>query len=254
LSDSKETRYATTLFRDALLELVPKFSGNMEVDAFLKHYLELTEEEPDQPLHAPSPYFVTCFCAQDDDLGQWRGYCDGENGYAIGFEAQGLFGIPGSIVVRVNYDKDLHQEIAGRVAAATVSFFQDGLAKKRAESTEAWQNEFVPRWEESISRLAPLVKDPAFIAEHEFRIVHEFSFLEMRNLEFIQKSTMMSRHIRLTLPNGGKMWIPRLPVKRIMVGPGRHREITRVSVDLLLKKMGYMGIPVVSSKIPFQKT
>lgn len=49
-------------------------------------------DEPESPSHAPSMYFVTCFSEEEDDLSQWRAYCGGENGYAIGFRAAGLFG------------------------------------------------------------------------------------------------------------------------------------------------------------------
>ncbi len=35
-------------------------------------------------------YFISCFSALGDDLGQWRAYADNGRGYALGFDAQAL--------------------------------------------------------------------------------------------------------------------------------------------------------------------
>jgi hypothetical protein len=111
LNDSSEIRYASTLFKNALISALPKYSSNDDAKSFIETYLKLIDEEPEKPNHAPSPFFVTCFSAEPDDLNQWRSYCGGENGYAIGFAAARLFGVPNSVLVKVNYDKDLHERL-----------------------------------------------------------------------------------------------------------------------------------------------
>jgi hypothetical protein len=153
-------------------------------------YLKLIEEEPDRPNHAPSPFFVSCFSAHEDDLSQWRSYCGGENGYAIGFRASGLVGVPNSLLVKVNYDKVTHENIASQVAEATVRFFREGLEQKRADTAEKWEDEFLARWDPLITYLAPMVKDPGFSSENEYRIVHELQISELKDMKFIQKSTI----------------------------------------------------------------
>src|SRR5437868_4830602 len=119
---------------------------------------------------------------------------------------------------------------------------------------DKWENEFMTEWDVAISYLSPLVKDPAFAAENEYRIIHEFIPDDLRNAVFIQKKTMMTRHVSLSFPRGGEAWVPRLPIEKVMVGPCRHREITRISVDTLLRKMGYGGGKAFSSVRPFQET
>jgi len=218
------------------------------------HSASSIEEEPDFPNHAPSAFFVACFSAEEDDLSQWRSYGLGENGYAIGLRAKNLFGSLNSILVRVNYDKELHEKIASEVAEATVRFFREGVNNKRAATISTWEDEFLAAWDLEITYLAPLVKDPCFKAENEYRIIHVFNTGEIKDLKFIQKETMMARHLPLSLPLGGEAWVPRLPIERVIVGPCRHREITRVSVDTLLRKMGYGTGRVIASKRPFQKT
>jgi hypothetical protein len=253
LNDSSEIRYASSLFKNALITSLPKWSSDKAVESFVQRYLKLIEEEPERPNHAPSPFFVTCFSQEDDDLNQWRSHCGGENGYAIGFVVSKLFGTANSVLVRVNYDRALHEELAAEVAEATVKFFQEGLEKNRAESPEKWEEEFLTHWDPFISRLAPMVKDPGFNSENEYRIVHEFHVEELKDMKFVQKKTMLSRHLALSFPLGGEAWVPRLPIAKVMVGPCRHREITRISVDTLLRKMGYGSGKVVSSQRPFQE-
>jgi hypothetical protein len=163
-----------------------------------------------------------------------------------------LFGIANSILVRVNYDRQLHEKVAEDLAEATVTFFRDGLTKNRAASAEKWTEEFLTFWDPYITKLAPMVKDPGFSSENEYRIIHEFQIDEMKRLKFIQKQTMMSRHLPLSTP--GEMWVPRLPIAKVLVGPCRHAEITRISVDTLLRQMGYGTGHVFSSTRPYQQT
>lgn len=253
LNDSTEIRYASSLFRKALISLLPKYAGDALVESGLQEYVKLIEEEPNHPNHAPSLFFVSCFSEVEDDLSQWRSYSDGENGYAIGLSAARMWVDGNSLLVRVNYDAKLHEQVAASAAEKTVEFFQDGLKKNRAATPEEWKKEFFQVWDPRISRLAPMVKDPAFAAEKECRVVHELQVGELKNMRFVQKTTLMSRHLPLSFPNGGEAWVPRLPIVKVLVGPCRHKEITRISVDTLLRKMGYGTGLVFSSKSPFQK-
>jgi hypothetical protein len=254
LNDSSEIRYATSLFKNALIGLLAKYATDPKIESFVKKFLKLIEEEPERPNHAPSPFFVTCFSHHEDDLSQWRSYCGGENGYAIGFVASNLFGTSNSVTVRVNYDAALHQSVASEIADKTVQFFRDGLDNKRAATAEEWEEEFLAFWDPYITRLAPMVKDPGFAAENEYRIIHELHVAELKDMKFIQKKTMMARHLPLSFPRGGEAWVPRLPIEKVLVGPCRHREISRVSVDTLMRKMGYGSGKVFSSQRPFQET
>jgi DUF2971 family protein len=71
-------------------------------------------------------YFVCCFSAAGDELGQWRAYADNGRGYALGFDANALeqafatANLPGSghMSFQVNYDeaqlRDIHKCIVER--------------------------------------------------------------------------------------------------------------------------------------------
>jgi hypothetical protein len=240
--------------------VLSKYKGEQGAKRFLTRYLKIYDENPELPTHAPSPFFVACFTQQDDDVNLWRSYWSGENGYAVGFKAGNLTA-PLNALVKVNYDKALHEQIALTVAEATVKVYEEELqARQKDESAtleqtfleevlkdelEKWETEFMMEWDVALSYLSPLVKDPGFAAENEYRIIHEFNPDDLRNAVLVQKKTMMTRHIPLSFPRGGEAWVPRLPIEKVMIGPCRHREITRISVDTLLRKMGYGGQSVL---------
>src|SRR5262249_51167085 len=123
LNDSTEIRYAAKLVRDAFINLG---ADTEEEKRFLERIIKVIVEEPAAPTNLPSTWFVTCFSKEKDDLSQWRAYTGGENGYAIAFLAGGFVG-RGSLVARVNYDKEQHKQVAENVANSTMLFFKEGL-------------------------------------------------------------------------------------------------------------------------------
>jgi hypothetical protein len=256
LNDSTEIQYGARLLRDAFSNIQP---DGVEEKRLLDRINKTTVEDPAPSSNLPSPWFVTCFSKEKDDLSQWRAYSWGENGYAIAFLASGFLR-PGSLVARVNYDKEQHKQVAKNVASATVSFFKEGLcahptAEAGTTAIDAWLTEYLGEWERMVGYLAPMVKDPAFRGENEYRIVHELQAHEFGQLRFRQKQTLMSRHLPLIFPPPNYATQSRLlPINEVMVGPSRHKEISRVSVECLLRQKGYPTIPVTMSKIPFQMT
>jgi hypothetical protein len=269
LNDSTEIRYSEKLLRDAFMNIR---TDDTEEKVLLERIIKTnTVEEPAASTNLGSAWFVTCFSKEKDDLSQWRAYSGGENGYAIAFLASGFFA-RGSFVARVNYETEQHKQVAQNVANATMSFFKEGLsgrvsdrpatlapgllaADDIAAASEAWTTEFLGVWEERIGRLAPTVKDPAFRAENEYRIVHELQVHEMVHLRFRQKQALMSRHLPLIFPPPNYATQSKLlPIMEVMVGPSRHKEISRVSVETLLRQKGYPAVAVTMSKIPFQLT
>jgi hypothetical protein len=94
------------------------------------------------------------------------------------------------------------------------------------------------------------VKHPSFKDEDEYRIVHSLEEDEIVHLQFRQKQSLMSRHFPLVFCPSNT-----LPIVEVMVGPSRHKEISRISVETLLRQKGYPASDQVTmSDIPFQTT
>jgi hypothetical protein len=251
LNDSTEIRYAAQLFRDAFLDIKTTNSYSEEQAPHLERMIKATGEESALSLHLSSWWFVTCFSKEKDDLSQWRAYSGSNSGegYALAFYAGGLFA-PSHALVRVNYDRAVHRELATKIAKATLQFISEGrekLKKEAAETQEAWVSEFLNDWTIRIGVFGPVVKDPSFRAENEYRIVHQLQAKELSKLQFKQKQTLMSRHLPLVFQS--------LPIVEVMLGPAhRHREISRVSINTCLQQHGHNAVPVSFSAIPFQST
>ena len=121
LNDVRETKYATDLYKDAVKGLLKEKADDPDAVTFLNAVLEFVKEEPDSPTHGTSKFFVTCFSADEDDVTQWDRY-GGDNGYAIGFYARGLWREPNSQLYRVVYDRDKQTAAAKKITEATLSF------------------------------------------------------------------------------------------------------------------------------------
>jgi hypothetical protein len=252
LNDATEVEYGRNLFQKTLTDALATFKGDDRVKQFVARYLMLIEETASaSPIHLPSPFFLTCFCAKEDDLSTWRAYGTGQR-YAIAFQAQRLFNPPNHVLLKVNYDTAMHKQLAAATVEATINFYSAGLQSLADAEIPKWDEEFIAAWESKLTYLLPLVKDGGFEAESEFRILHEFRAEDLKNLVVIQKQTMMTRHVPISFPLGGEAWVPRLPIEKVMIGPCEHPDVTRISVDTLLRKMGYGSGKVVLSSRPFR--
>lgn len=245
LNDSKETDYASDLFKKAVKDLIGEKveAGDYSAVKFLDAVLEMVKDEPENPTRGTSKFFVTCFSAETDDLNQWVKYGKAETGfgrYALGFYKRGLNRGLNSVLFRVVYDREKQEKAAKELALATLNFYREGLTPERMKDPEQWAKDFYLAWDEWIYRLAPVAKDPKWKSENEYRIVHELTLSEFAKVRFAQRKTTLARYIPLDFP----CWVPRrgplLPLAKVMIGPGcKHPSFTAVSTRLLLSQMGY---------------
>jgi len=247
LNDTTETKYASDLYKTAVVQLIKDRENDAEAVAFLNQVLEFVKEEPDSPTHGTSKFFVACFSGDEDELTQWDRYSK-PNGYAIGFRARGLWREPTSQLYRVVYDPDKQLVAARKIAAATLDFYREGLVGKRLENPEEWGKIFFKAWDEWVYKLAPLAKDNKWHSEHEFRLVHELKVAELPEVRFRQKPKMLTRYLALDTPAWVKRRAQLLPIAKVWIGPENHPAFTKISVQLLLEQMGYWDIPIEVTK------
>ena len=256
VNDSTETVYATRLYRQAIIKLKQQNTADEFAQGFLQGILDETEESADLPGHSDSKFFIACLSELEDDINQWLKYGGehGENGYAIGFLARGLFLVDSnSAMIRVNYDNALHQRLADETAQMTLRFYMEGLVGDRADDPEKWGKDFFAAWDQAIYRLAPTIKDEGFSAEREYRLVHELQSYDLPFVRYQQKASLLGRYIDLKTGGWEGLRVPRLPIQKVMVGPGRHKGITKKSVASLLDQMGYQNVEVSMSRRALQR-
>ncbi len=245
LNDSTESRYFSMNFRTALAERLGSINDE-STSRFVKKYMELLQDDDTTPILADLPYFVTCFTPLEDDIGHWKGYSGGENGYAIGVRTKDLYGPEYSLVGRVNYDSRVHTAIVEEAALKTVEYYTEG----RQLGLANWDDLFLAVWNSALTQLIPFVKDPGFATEKEVRLVHYLQESEIPDLKVLARRTLMSQHLPMRF--GASKEKPRFPIAKVIVGPGRHRQISHRSVSTLLRNNGYPSDLVVASERPFQ--
>lgn len=247
LNDQMELRYARRLLLDKIIELSNSVVHSEEI-----RFLNILKSELAQDSTTTSEWFVTSFSTKMDDLSQWRAYGFGEGGYAIGFEFSKLNDrdkVDNADIVPVCYNIQTHNDIAKNVATMSLQYFLDGLLAKDRRF-ETWIAQFLDGWGKHLTYLAPLIKHPKFLEEQEWRLVRQLRPNEHSKLKYRSKSTMISRHLPLKL--GGQNNI--LPINKIIVGPSRNKNVSRISVGDLLKSCLYPDgeVQVVESEVPFQ--
>jgi hypothetical protein len=252
LNDKNETKYATDLFKNSIEKLIEEKKEDITARTFLQRVLEFVREDPIQPTHGTSKFFVACFSGEQDDLAQWDRYGK-KNGYAIGFYARGLWREPTSMLYKVIYDRALQEKVSKELADATLTFYQEGLRDDRLQDPERWATEFFLAWDEWVYKLAPVAKDVKCRTENEFRLVHELKGEEFSQVRFQQKETMLARYLPLATPSWVNRRAPLLPIAKVMIGPGNHPAFTKVSVSLLLDQMGYFNVPVEITQVALQR-
>ena len=134
LNDSKETEYATDLFRDGIKNAIVEQAANGEAVSFFKNILEQIKDEPGKPTQGISKFFVACFSTRADDINQWSKYTKASPGrFAIAFHPNGLNREPNSALYRVIYDRAKLEAAIKKVVYATLEFYTSGLIGERAE-------------------------------------------------------------------------------------------------------------------------
>lgn len=251
LNDQLELRYAQSLLLRALFDLRAERQLSEDETFFVDLGIERLNEERTNT----SEWFVACFSRRDDDLSQWRAYGLGEGGYSIGFSVDEMIvrgGPDQAYVAPVCYDVTRHEAAAKSVAAASLSFFIDGLTRRK-EQREAWAEAFLLAWGDAITYLAPVIKHPSFASEEEFRIVRRLRDEDFPNMTFRQKQTLMARHLPLKFSQrDGDSKL--LPLTHVRVGPSRNRHVSRISVADLLRTYKYplSSIQILETTVPFQ--
>jgi hypothetical protein len=249
LNDYSEMRYAVDLLRRSFRDR--RLSATLASDE--EYLCDRIETALSVDVVPTSDWFVFCLSEERDDLSQWRAYGDGEGGFAIGFDSNSLvFGaLPtGYFLARVTYDRSAHAALMTSIVTATLQFFMTGVKSATKGTREQWADAFLPVWADALTWLIPVIKDDAFAAEREWRVVHRLQPADTDRMKYVQRRMMMSRHLPIDFPAvGGKVL---LPISEIVVGPSRYKPISRVSVGDLLRTHHYVTANVSESRIPFQ--
>jgi hypothetical protein len=199
---------------------------------------------------------VASFSEHGDDLGQWRSYGSGSNGYALGFIGEQLgeqtkLQPPtrrGGVwnLAPVEYEPDRQAEIADAIANLIATACNTAVDAGRSvqEAEEMGSGVFLSL----VLTLGPMLKHPAFSAEREWRLVspgipHGHGHLGFR------AGKLLTPYCRFQLTSEDET----LALAEIVVGPGPHQQLNRTAAGTLRFEYG-VAMPAEPrlSRVPYR--
>jgi hypothetical protein len=202
------------------------------------------------------PMFIVCFSSLHNDLSQWRAY-GGQAGIGIGVGVQHLdymcakwnlgtdyLGYAGAAI----YDNDEKREILKEV----VTYVLNRYPLDEASSNSPDLNDYSIRWARDFfslaATLAPLFKNREFVAEREWRLV--VTPKKSSLVDFKAKQSLLTPFIKL--PLGSEYENFKHPIRRVVVGPARYKDLNYQAVRSLLSLRYGAGIEIEVSGIPYR--
>lgn len=235
LNDSKEAQYAVDLLSAEIQKELT--SATMAKEKVILEEMQKLVSGTDT---SSAGTFVFCFSAREDDLSQWRAYGGGESCFSIEFDVhQMLAALPinSATLAPCEYDPTRQETFIKDIVRCAKMFSSAEYDVQPKGQRSCWVEEFVAYYLWNVSFFAPILKHPAFKDEEEWRIVHWLRPEDVERLRFQHRQSMISRHLPIYFSEPREDGYRPLPIKSVMVGPSRHRAISRIGVgDLLASK------------------
>ncbi|EIY5121373.1 DUF2971 domain-containing protein [Klebsiella quasipneumoniae] len=184
------------------------------------------------------------FCRGNDQLSQWRGYASLQ-GVCIEFDEDAL--IQGIDSDGLSF---LHNDVMYTNESSTVEVTDkiNKLFETISQSTTGLDDSFLSymRINYLIESNIPFFKNLGFSEEKEFRFVFSPSFM-FSEVNFRVGAYGLIPFLDIKMKENSK-----LPIKKIIIGPSKDRELLEMGINLFLQKNGYAGIPVDFSSVPYR--
>jgi DUF2971 family protein len=199
--------------------------------------------------------FVTCFCADGDQLSQWRSYAAAGSGCAIGFSTRALLEHNQPILRRVIYEPAVQERMIQTVISRSRVLFREVSTGRSIKDLDDDRTlpAFASFLASRLKEFACTFKHPGFQEEKEWRLI----FRGFRSREFMpalrfREDSLSTPYIPISLRNAGPSPPALLPILEVRHGPSIHPGLARKSLLLLLEKFGYDHVEVRGSSTPLR--
>jgi hypothetical protein len=240
-NDQEELLHGWRIADSVLAELIASSARNSTRRRILAEARRLLEKS------LATAVYVTCFCKEDNLLGQWRGYAGNGAGVSIEIDPFQFGSAAGHEVIgllrlwKVFYDVTQQASIARQA----VEF---GLTFDNRMNGAQW------RIFDALQFFIPTFKHPDFRDEEEWRLI----FTPQPGATGIQPQFRVARGMLIPymslqhiLKSAG-VTMSQLPIRQVRVGPSTHRELNFVSTRLLLDRNGYTAVLASVSDTPYR--
>ncbi|PKN37671.1 MAG: hypothetical protein CVU62_08070 [Deltaproteobacteria bacterium HGW-Deltaproteobacteria-2] len=186
------------------------------------------------------PIYICSFSEAGDQLGQWRGYCNNESGYSIGFDYEKLNKLATEQNIDLKpciYNKQKHLKEMETVVEELIKTdtLPEGI-EKETQRIEALK---------SLWSMAPTIKHISFKEEMEWRLISKtFGIDEVLTFFRPGKSSIIPYiHFLLGVD---------LPIREIVIGPTPNVEIAANAISQVMLKNKLKRVKIKRSKVPYR--
>jgi hypothetical protein len=196
---------------------------------------------------------VASFCEHGDLLSQWRWYGEGGRGLSIGVSSRVLRGLArGAINLwKCIYDDAAHHELLTAIAQRLLSAYRAERERRGGPPDAAGRHELLERFYPSFLQVAPIIKNPNFAEEREWRVVS--LPIDPDDDSYGVSMTPGGRIIQryeLHFPRDPDGWCRAIP--RVVVAPTKDPELIGEAIAVLCRKKKIACEAIVYSAIPFR--
>lgn len=248
LNDRTEYNHGVDMISDVISKIMPEHP----------HSDILESIERNIHLIFKSSRYVACFSSNGDLLSQWRAYGNDGQGLAIGFDPMNLENVRNGIISGkyIHYKEEAQKNIIEEIIALSTNYFIGIKAQYDwfdHDYTFLVSKTIIEMLEEFISNF----KHPSFEEESEFRLEYtldgNMNKPERNAIQFRSNGRLIIPYVKLNYGEKEEQkYTKRLPIRKIILGPSLDFNLNKLSIEQLLKSMGYIDIEIVQSAIPYR--
>lgn len=244
LNDKNEYIHGFECFRNTIEFLDDEING-VPVKHLLKQSMEYHVDIHKDPDNFKSKHvYSISFCREFDQLSQWRGYGNSQ-GVCLEFDEEELVKGIDSDGLSFLYNDVIY---TSETSTVEVNDKIKNLFENIAQSTPGAFDSFMSfiRLSSLVSSNIPFFKNAGFSEEKEFRFVFS-PLLKFPHIKFRVGAYGLIPYLEMKMRGGEK-----LPIKRIIIGPSKDRDLLRTGIYMFLENNNHLGVPIDFSSVPYR--
>lgn len=247
LNDVSELKLCINLFQKYVNQFIEKLNDPMKAD-----FLKIISNQLNS--FENTNICVASFCENGDILSQWRSYANHGEGIAMGFSTKNLIKCyaPGSINLwKCIYDPVMHHRIIDELVSLLCKCHDICYQSENSNTWRKTISDLVGYFCTLFLRIAPIIKNPHFKEEQEWRLItvpmkftdnnYHIKLLDSKRALPVYELKFKSEDTHLSI------------IADIVIGPSRGENLTGEALGVLLCKLGYKHRRIIYSQIPYRK-
>jgi hypothetical protein len=245
LNDTSELEIGIATFREVLDELMRGPGARDELDL-------LESVKNGLGSAASSNICVASFCEHGDLLSQWRWYGEGGRGVSIGVSSSVLHGMAKSEIHlwKCIYDVQGHRDLLHALVDRLLQAYRAEKAQRDRPPDAESNHYLIQRFFVSFLQIAPIIKNPNFAEEREWRLVSLPIEIDDEAYGVCVIGDRIMQRYELRFPRDADGWCR--AIGRVVVGPTKDPELIGEAIAVLCRKSQFDCPTIAYSEIPFR--